>query len=393
MAELQGVIVNKLQGQLGLANAGADNHFAMIFPGLPSGVVASAINNDGAGVVLKSVLDAEELGINQAYDTNNSVVLYRETAEFFRLAPEGTLYLFNSDTAADVRDFLLKNPDIKGYAIGGVWNDESPNLVSTLESQSDLVSELAAQNRLIDFAVVCLDGLDAFTENLFTQTAPNVSVCVACQYDDGKVSMGSLLGMLAVRKVNENLGSVNIENKPFAKRGSENYSLTDALLGKWTDAFLTDGRAVRDLSDSGLNAITSKGYILAASYQGYPGFYFENSYTAIERTSDFAYIENNRVWNKAARIIRATLLPHVKSNVKKDPTTGFIATTTVSRWEQLSKKALELMVIEEECSGFDVKINPNQVVSSTTSVKVGAVVVLNGIAHSFEVNLGLTNNL
>src|SRR5690606_3146704 len=104
----------------------------------------------------------------------------------------------------------------------------------------------------------------------------------------------------------------------------------------------------------------------------YPGVYFANSYTAIERNSDYAYIELNRVWNKAARIIRTTLMPHVKANVKKDKATGFMATTVASRWEQMCKKALEVMEIAGECSGYDVRINPQQIVSYMTSVKVAA---------------------
>ena len=397
MARQDGVNIEKLQGGLGRLATGTDDHVALIVGNVPAGAVATAIANGGKGVVLTAPYDAEVLGINESFDANNEIRLYADIVEFFRLAPEATLYLFNSTDEEDLIAFLNQNKEIKGYGVPFDYvpaeGEDPANLVSTANAHQTVINVFAAENRLLDFAILGANELNVFTEDLRALTNPNVSVCVACSDDSGLVNMGAVLGMLAVRKINENVGSVNIQKKPLAKRGTADYPLTDNTLGVWLESFLTDGRSVESIAKSELNNLNDKGYIVAAGYEGYAGYFYNNSATCIEETSDFAFIENNRTWNKAARIIRTTLLPEVKGIVKKDPQTGFIASTTVSRWAQLINKALERMIIDDEISGYSVFINPQQIVNSTAAVKVKASVVADGIVHEFEVALGLTNNI
>jgi hypothetical protein len=394
MAQLGGVTVDRLQGGLQRLAEGTDNHVAMIVIGIPVGAIATAVNNAGKGVVLTSAYAAEEIGINESFDANNSLKLHDQITEFFRLAPEATLYLFNSAIEADLIGFLNQNKEIKGYALSVKHDPEILTQVTTVvTAQQEIVNKLLTENRFIDFVVVCFDELEDFTVNLFTLQCAHVSVIVACEKGDKQVSIGSVLGMIAVRKISENLGSVDIESKPRAKRGTDDYTLTDQVEKRWLESFLSDGRSIASLDKAALKAIIDKGYIVASSYEGYAGQFFENSYTAIDRGSDYAFIENNRVWNKAARLIRATLLPRVKSKVKKDPTTGFIASTTVSYWQTLLEKALNKMVASDDISGFEVAIDYRQVVNDTNPVKVQALVVADGIVHEFEVAVGLTNNI
>lgn len=393
MAQLAGVNIEKLQGGLERQALGTDDHVAMILTGMTSTALHSDVYNYGKGVRIRSVYDAEQLGFNESFDGNNEVNYYDQIVEFFRLAPEATLYLFSTDNINDIPEFLNTNKDIKGYAIDFIAEKGAIDLEATdLGRHQAFIDNLAAENRLIDFAVLCVSN-SISSINLFELECPNVSVSLACEKADGLASIGSLLGMLAVRKVSENLGSVDIEQKPLQSRGGRDYPLTNASLGRWTDSFLPNATSVGSMEKSALKAIIEKGYIVAASYEGYPGFFFENSYTAVEQTSDFAFIENNRVWNKAARIIRETLLPRVKSKVKKDPTTGYIASTTVSYWQTLLEKNLNRMMTDDDISGFQVSIDHKQIVNSTQPVKVKALIVADGIVHEFEVAVGLTNNI
>jgi hypothetical protein len=169
--------------------------------------------------------------------------------------------------------------------------------------------------------------------------------------------------------------------------------LTDSNLALWLDPQLTGGTKISTLTKAQIEELQDKGYIFAASYEGYPGVFFTGSKTCISVASDYAYIENNRVWNKGARALRTALLPEVKGIVKKDPATGFIRSTTVSRWTGIANKALEQMVGNDDISGFDVFIDPSQIVNSTDAVKVKASIVADGIVHEFEVALGLTNSI
>lgn len=393
MAQLAGVNIEKLQGGLERQALGTDNHVAMVLTGMSGTSIHNDVNNAGMGVIVRSVYDAEQLGFNESFDANEGVNYYDQIVEFFRLAPEATLYIFSTDDMADITGFLNANKEIKGYAVDFIGVASINELEATdLGDHQTIISDLAAENRLIDFAVLCMTNLVPDVV-LFDQECPNVSVSLACEKDDGMASIGSVLGMIAVRKISENLGSVDIEQKPLQKRGGADYPLTDGSLARWVDSFLPDGTSVSTMEKSALKALIDKGYIVAASYEGYPGFFLENSYTAVEQTSDFAFIENNRVWNKAARIIRETLLPRVKSKVKKDPTTGFIASTTVSYWQTLLEQNLNRMLTDDDISGFEVSIDHKQIVNSTQPVKVKALIVADGIVHEFEVAVGLTNNI
>lgn len=395
MAELEGVNISRLQGGLGRTNASTDNHVAYILaiPSAEAAVIA-AVNNSGKGVVVASVYDAEQLGINASLDANNSVNIYEQIKEFFRLAPEGKLYLFNKIAEADFKAFIHGNPDIKGYGLHIDFTaDPAPVLSDVIAAQQTIIDALATENRLLDFCVIGADNLATYTQDLFALQAPQVSVLAACMKSDGNTAMGSLLGMLAVRQVNENLGSVDIQNKPREKRGNISYPLTDTNSGQWLTSYLTDGQEVRLIDKSVLTGLIGKGYIAASSYQGFAGQYFTDSTTCIERASDYGNIENNRVWNKAARAIRESLLPYVKGVVKKDPTTGYIAATTAMRWQTVAEKALQTMQNNDEISGYEVFINREQVVNATNPVQIRAMVVMDGIVHKFDVSLGLTNSI
>ncbi|HZH70325.1 MAG TPA: DUF2586 family protein [Flavobacteriaceae bacterium] len=395
MAELSGVNIARLQGGLGRTNNSTDNHIAYIVAiPVAEATVATAINNEGKGVAVTSVYQVEQLGINAAFDANNAVDLHWQITEFFRLAPEATLYLFDKITEADLKGFINANQEIKGYGLHIDFSGETPpTITSVLSAQQTIIDAFAMENRLIDFVIIGADSLSVYTQDLFALEAPQVSVLIACTKDNGVTNVGSALGMAAVRQINENLGSVNIQNKPREKRGNVSYPLTDANLGVWLTAFLTDGTEVSLMEKTALKAILDKGYIAAASYEGFAGIYFTDSCTAIERASDYGNIENNRVWNKAARAIRTALLPYVKGVVKKDPATGFIAATTAMYWQGVAENALNTMQSNDEISGYDVYINREQVVNSTSPVSVKALVVMDGIVHEFEVSLGLTNSI
>lgn len=393
MAKQVGVSLEKLQGGLQRLAAGTDNHVGLVVSGLPVGDVATAVNNTGKGVKINSVFEAEELGINESFDSNNSLTLHDDIVDFFRLAPEASLYLFNDSTPANLKAFLTHNKEIKGFGVYIAYDSGDPNLVDEINANQTIVNELFAVNRLIDFGVIGANDLDDFSEDLRALNAPNISVLVACKANDGITALGAALGMLAVRQVNENMASVDILKKPRLKRGTEDYTLTDEILDQWVEAYISDGTDIEDLATPTFNSIKGNGYITVAGYEGYAGYFIENSYTCVAETSDFAFIENNRTWNKAARIIRAALLPRVKGIVKKDLSTGFIASTTASSWKTVVDKRLEQMVIDNEISGFETIIDHKQVVNNTQPCKVKASIVADGIVHEFEVAVGLTNNI
>lgn len=412
MAQLTGVSINRMEGGLGRRADNTDSVFLLVSC-MPMDTLTDL--EEYKAVRLMQTMDAEQLGITPAYDANQSVLAHHHISEVFRLAPDATLYFAGVEPAdgvdSNVKDYIAgllptirANKDIKG--IGFVGFDDNLNTLSTHIDliETSLVDALALENRFIDFVVLEGKSSGAIVVNnlvdLRTKNAKHCSVVVAQDphivalgegdYDD-YAAVGSAMGMLAVRKINENIGSVNIKDKPRLKKAQANYPLTDGVL--WLKGWLSDGQDIESLSKVDLKSINDKGYIYAASYEGYAGVYFQNSPTAIAKTSDYAYIENNRVWNKAARVIRLALLPVVKSTVKKDPQSGFIKSTTISYWEGLVNKALENMMIDDEISGFDFYINGKQIVNDESPVTGKAQIVSDGIVHEFEIDLGLTNQV
>lgn len=393
MAELAGVKIEKLQGGLGRKNPSTDSHVALIIKATGNAALDAIISNAGKGLILTSLSQAESLGLTLSASANGASPFYEHISEFFRLAPEGTLYLFNDKTVANLLAFVKENKEIKGFGIVDDFGAATQE-ATIAQYQSGIINVLATENRLIDFGIIGWNNFYfANAIDLTELDAPQISVLVVGSGTSNFAAVGAFLGMLAVRKVNENAGSVDIQNKPLEKRGSSDYTLTDKNKGLWVNPKLTGGATISSLTKAQLTDLENKGYIYAASYEGYPGAFFTNSKTCISQASDYCFIENNRVWNKAARTLRIALLPEVKGVVKKNPTTGFIKSTTISRWTGIGNKALEQMVTNDEISGFDIYINPQQVVNSTQPVKIKASVVMDGIVHEFEVALGLTNSI
>lgn len=409
-----GVNITKLNGNLneGAGNEDNVNILIAVIPAadLPAGVVHNSVHE------LKQVQDAEDLGFTAAWDANESLWVHGTITEYFDYAPEAVLFLIpvadgalpSAILALDAVKASIRvaaNKNAHGIAIWGTA--ETPvELAADSETVQTQINNLAAEHIRIDY--VLLQGNDkvapddwdiADLVDMRTKNAPNVSICIgqdpyvaaldaayAAQAD-----IGSALGMLAARRVNENLGSIDIANKPRQYRGAGNYTLTRDK--RWVDAQLSNGDKISAQTAVTLTAITDKGYIFAGRYAGYGGFYFNDAPTSVAATDDYNRIEKNRVFNKAARLVRRALLPYVKGVVKKDPTTGYIRSTTISNWKTVGEKALETMLVADEISGYAMSIDPKQLPSASSPVQVNIQVVMDGIAHSFDVNLGLANQI
>lgn len=246
-----------------------------------------------------------------------------------------------------------------------------------------------------------VNGTIANMKDLRTLAAPNVSVVIAADpaiqaldpYYQKYAAVGTALGGLAIRKVSECLGSVGVVNPPDAKKGYEYFSISNPGYGKWLTAALSSGQKFATLSQNDQVSLTDKGYIYAGSFADYPGIYFNDSPTCIAVSDDYAYIERNAVWNKAARYLRQALIPKVRSKYKKDAATGYATPATIANWEQAARKKLELMVTDDEVSAVGVYIDPAQAPSADVPLKLKVGLVIDGILREITVDLSLANSL
>lgn len=417
----KGVVNTKLSGGLGRRNPSTDS-----VVGLVMGGVATA--NIALGVVKKLIQkeDAEALLLNAAYDSTNGVRVYEHIQQFFEFCPDGTLYIMivaKGTTQAQMCTFAndyvkkivldpISNRTIK--LVGTVLNPATayaPVTTNGIDVDAEaaiplaqaLVDALAAEFVYIDGIVIegrNVSGTIGDLLDLRTKTAQNVSVCigtdpfiVALNADyAGSASVGTALGGLAVRKVSEDLGSVDIARKPQIKKGQPNYSLTNEANGTWLTAALTSGVLFSSLTAAEKQLLTDKGYIYVGAYEGYPGLYFNEGPTCVEAASDYSYINMNRVWNKAARYVRTALIPKMNSEVEVTDA-GAIESDTISEWVGAANRELDKMKADEEVSSYIFYIDPAQNVLGGDPIITKLTIVPKGIARKIENELGFTNPL
>lgn len=396
----EGVIVNKGQGGLNRSETSTDGVMSLV------AFVADPLDNAINEVIqLLSVSDAEALGFDASYDANEAVLLHHHISEFFRLAPNGTLKLvvtekttaklFFESTAA--KALYRANTDVK--RIGFVYNDDvvALDLVAEINACQLFINDLLADKIYLDGIYIEARNMTKASVTRRTLGAGQVSLVIA--QDPAIASLdaayskyaavGSALGMRAVRKVNENLGSVDIINKPSARKGELTYPMTDTLRGLWLSAALSDGTLVSSLTDVEKRALTANGYIYAGGFQGFAGIYFNGEPTCTAISSDYSTGENNGVWNKAALGIRNALLPKVRGWFQRDAVTGKLRDTSITSLENTGKKPLQAMLVASEISGYDLVIPAGQNPNDQTPLLVKTTVTLGAIIHTFEVDLSL----
>lgn len=410
----EGVKINKLNGGLGRIADDADRRIVLL-----CGATATAKLVHKKVYELIDIQSVEALGITVASDANNAELTHYHLSEMLRLAPGNTFYLIPVDKTTTVATMVADSSilsairSIKGVNVVGIAGITSAN-VKTINTDV-----LALQGMVNDFAKehVLIDGIflegQALTNNkdyfnmgtdifdLRTLDAPNVSVVVGQDPQHAKLNnayakrtaVGTVLGSVAVRKVHEDLGSVDIEEKPGTRKGEESYSLTDTILGRWLSASLSDGTPIEHLTGGQQKQLANKGYIYIGSFAEYTGFYLNGCPTAVVKTSDYAHFNFNCIWNKAARIIRKTLLPKIRSKVPTNPETGYIKSTWIASMEGLCLSRLEPMVSAGNADGLDVYIDPKQVLSEDKPLQVKALVAVGQVVHEFSVDLGLTTNI
>lgn len=407
MEAFNGVIINKVNG--GLVREGDTGDRTVL---LVCGATATDPLPNYSPVKLNSIEALEQLGVNAGTDKTNTELVYYHCSEVFRLSPERELWLMTVPKTIKVSeltaaaDFLSAIRSVGGVntiGIAGIAADET--IKTACDALQLMVETLRADHLYID--AVILEGLGGYltsvsgASDLRSFDCENVSVVIAQDKDVANLNagfashaaVGSALGMLSVRYVHENMGSVDIENHPRSAKGTPDYSLMDSTSGRWVNVGISNGTLLSALSRADQKTLNEKGYIFAGSFEGYTGVFFSNSHTCVAKTSDYAYIEYNAVWNKAAKLVRNILIPRVRSQVKADPSTGYIATETISYWDSLVRKALDEMVKADDVAAFDIYINPKQAAISDKPFNVQVKMVANGVVHEFEVDLGFTNKI
>lgn len=404
----KGATINRLNGGLG-RNSETDRVVCIVV-----GATKPADTVYNKAYELLDITTAEDLGITASTDDTNKELLHYNLSEMFRLAPEMNFHLIMVEATKTVAD-LVADDSLKA-AIRGIDNVNVLGLsgISTLVANAE-VDAVTLQSLVTSFEqeYLYIDGI--FVEgvggalalavadypDLRALSAPKIHYMLGqdpavsglkAEYAK-RAAIGTVLGSVGVRKVHEDLGSVDIEEKPRNRRGEENYSLSDSNLGYWLTAALSDGTGFETLSEAEQKSLTAKGWMYVGGFTNYSGYYLNGCPGAVSKDSDYAYFNYNSIWNKAARIIRNTLIPRIRSKVPTDTATGYLKSTWVSGVESAVKEALRSMVSAGNIEESDVYVNPAQAIGEDSPLKVKSKLVVGRIVHEFDVDLGLTNNL
>lgn len=381
------VIITKLNGGLGVQATSADGTSGFIFAGVAASIVGGAQLD--TVYELNSLKDAESLLINAAYDTANTTVLYRHLKDFYRLNPAGKLYIIlvtDTNTAAmeTATDKLVtvSNGEVRTVAIsfadGSTVDAALAATITALQAKAESVLSATdapiiylLEGRVLDDSVD-LTALNSPRVAVVAGQDVNISAVTETKYS---TLVGLCLGAIAQKQVHENIGHVQSGNM----LGGD---LLQAAIG---GASFDPSLAIN---------LEAAGYIFLKQFNGFAGWYWNDSFTCTDKTQDDYYsIENNRVWDKAYRLQRVSMLPYVNGTINVDADTGQLPLEVAKSFEQTARRSLDVMEAAGEISGAEVFVDPEQNILSTEELVFASEIVPVGIGRTLRGTIGFNNPL
>jgi len=386
---LPNVIINIENGALGGVISLADGIAGIIF----TGVAASGLALNTPKQIF-SLKDAENIGIDAAYDTSNTVNVHRHISDFYAQAGTGAelwIIIVPSTysmatafgTGEKVETLLTAAKGTIRIVGSAIVHNSGATLVGGLDG--DVAAGVVAANALaVDYAekmqpFVCVvsgnrwSGVAGDLTDLHTMSESKVGVVLA-GIGSGKkeAAIGLVAGRLAAVPVQRNIGRV--------KSGHVGY----------TAAYLSDGATVES-HDAALSAIHDKGYIIFRNFSGKSGYFFNDDLTATSLTDDYSSIARNRVIHKAMIIAYSVFVEEVNDEVvvNADGTlpTGYLQLLQSNIESQINNS----MTAGGEISSVSCIIDAAQNVLSTNQLVVGLRVVPVGYSKEIIINLGFNN--
>jgi len=393
MAALNNDIVISIQdGGLGRLAPGEDWKSGIIFQSAtkPTAYGTASIKR------CYSVADAEGYGITVALFPS----IHYHVSEYFRVLAQ-----LNVNGWLDVGIFNIGTGTYDGTEIKTMQNNANGQLrqigvrlIDAFASGQVTASQIKAAELDVEnkpCVVVLAADFANFTAPTDLRTLASKLVSVVIAQDGGGVgsalftatgisegAIGACLGTLAAARVHENIGWV------------EKFNIAGAT--ELQTLALCDGSLISAKSNTEIDALATAGYILAIP-RHVSGSYWYDSPTATTATSDYAYIETNRVAQKAKRLSLQYLAPHQNRPLYVNPTTGKLTEETIAIFKNAILQALQNMIQSPSEINVDpatgrlpqntVSIDPDQNVLSTSKVNIVVKISPVGVARQIAVTL------
>lgn len=385
------IVFNRGKGGLGRALAGED-HISGLVAEMALANVPAALVAAGLYAIIYSVEDAEDLGITYSENQDNQELdsLVYQIEQIFQYNDKAVLHLAIADTTAS-KTVATELLTVQNQADGKIrqavclasLKDWAVGDLTPIQAACDT---LEAEHKPLSVIYTC--NFNALpTEDLRTLDNKNVSVCIGADgnqkgfelseaYGESFTCAGALLGTLSGAKVHENpawIGQFNINKNDTNEFDVLNFA---------------DGSTYKSVSTSQTDDLDNRGFIFLRKHIGLAGSYFNDSHTAIKKSSDYAFIENVRVIDKAVRQVRTFLLPSLNSPLYVN-TDGTLTEDTIARFKNEAERPLDTMGTEGEISASEIIIDPEQDVLATSNLAITIKIVPVGVARNIKVNIGL----
>ncbi|MBL7902946.1 MAG: hypothetical protein JNK73_13195 [Bacteroidia bacterium] len=386
----KGPVINKSSGGLGAKSATEQNVFGLVCGGVLPGSGTYTVLGTSVKLIQKE--DADTLGFTAAYDAANKVLIRYHIDEFFTINPNGTLWLMvvaqtvtltQMCTYANAYVTKLINDSGKKVKFVGVVRNPATGYTPTLTDGLDndvntavplaqlLVEAFIPLNCYIDHILVEgreVNGVISSIKDLRTLDSENVHVCILQDKDVAALdalyakhaAVGTVMGMVGVRQIEEDYGSINTVNNP--NKAVENFKLNDGS-GRWNNPAISSGTLVSSLTPAEITVLQDRGFIFADSYPEYDGVYLNSSAACTAIDSDFAFGVRMRVWNAGARLVVKRFIPKYNSKFATDDD-GKISPTVIAEWQEDVKNprnGLGVLVRDDHAQEVDCFIDPNQI--------------------------------
>ena len=370
-----------------------------------AGIIMTGVSTAGLALntakLIFSTSDAIALGIDEDYDTSNTVKAFQNIKEFYAEAGEGKalwiMLVADTETLESMSDKDGSNPrvnqliDASGGRIRMIGIQRSPASGYTPTVTNGLDEDVyeampklnATLNQFRGEYMPCIGIVDGFAydgdatalTDLTAASYPLVSVVLSNTDKESasnpflSTAVGLTLGRLAKISVSTSIGKV----KDGALNTNEAYAGSDSF----------------DVISNGvIDTIVDKGFIVIRRFPTKTGPYFDGDPTATANTSDYNTISRNRTVNKAVEIAAEVFVNELNDSVqtKQDGTLPF---GVAAYYEDLIGNQLDtLMVMKGDISSFTVFCDPSQNVVVTDKLIVQVSLVPKGVNREIDIELG-----
>jgi hypothetical protein len=341
-------------------------------------------------------------------------VLYYHVSEFFRLCPEGKLYiglydstLSDSNKWASARLKTMQDfaeGDIKRFGMYtyNAVGTAAASLVSTISANETVFATLFDEKRYAQTILTMDNYASPIALNTFPDLRASDSKYTTADLGNSGSGEGfRLLGVwgrtigttgewLGIRSniaVNESVGSYQLGrldgNSEFLKCAFSNGQLYKTVYASSTNL---------------IKQLENYGYLFPKNYDSDPKAFFNTDQNCASATGDYYQTKTMETWNKAARLINLAITPIVESQVFINTSTGEIALQSrVNISSKVFAVLTEMARVGEISTDSEGKIPPESVAVNkylvNDEVKITATIIETRTLKKITVTIGFAKSI